>query len=86
MNMLYYWIAFVLGMLFYAAYLSQPMLVSLGMVYLKDHQQSPSLLWLFARLISLIVRLLPALLLKPVPLLLWMGGLGLTVYLGFPAV
>lgn len=85
MNMLYYWIAFVLGMLFYAAYLSQAMLVSAGMIYMKERQQSPSLLWLFARLIGLIARLLPALLMRPAPLLLWMGGLGLTVYLGFSA-
>lgn len=83
MNMLYYWLAFTLGMLFYAAYLSSPMLISLGMIHMKDRRESPSLLWLFARLIGIIARLLPALLMKPVPLLLWMGGLGLTVYQAF---
>ncbi|MGE8591356.1 MAG: hypothetical protein ACN6OD_18480 [Alcaligenes sp.] len=81
--MLYYWIAFAVGMLFYAAYLSQPMLVSLGMAYMKDSQKSPSLPWLFTRLLAAIARLLPALLMRPVPLLLWMGGLGLTVYQAF---
>lgn len=79
MSMLYYWLAFSLGMVFYAAYLSQPFLLAQGMTYMKDKQQSPPLSWLFARLVGFILRSIPGLLMRPVPLILWVAGSGLTV-------
>ncbi|GHC45850.1 hypothetical protein GCM10010096_16720 [Alcaligenes pakistanensis] len=83
MSMLYYWLAFALGMVFYAAYLSQSSLLSQGMIYMKEKDQSPPLFWLFTRLISFILRAIPGLLMRPVPLILWVVGMGLTVQYSF---
>ncbi|ASR88791.1 hypothetical protein ACYB9R_12055 [Alcaligenes aquatilis] len=83
MSMLYYWLAFFLGMVFYAAYLSQSFLLSQGILYMKEKDQSPPLLWLFTRLIGFILRAIPGLLMRPIPLILWVLGMGLTVQYSF---
>ncbi|HRK86236.1 MULTISPECIES: hypothetical protein [Alcaligenes] len=83
MSMLYYWLAFCLGMVFYAAYLSQSFLLAQGMIYMKETDRSPSLLWLFTRLLGYILRTIPSLLMRPIPLILWVLGLGLTVQYSF---
>ncbi len=83
MSMLYYWLAFFLGMVFYAAYLSQSSLLAQGMIYMKEKDRSPPLLWLFSRMISFILRAIPSLLMRPIPLILWVVGLGITVQYSF---
>jgi hypothetical protein len=65
MSMLYYWLAFCLGMVFYAAYLSQSFLLAQGMIYMKETDRSPSLLWLFTRLLGFILRTIPSLPMNP---------------------
>lgn len=81
--MLYFWIIYCLALLAYSVKTVSPYVVSQGMIYMSEHQRTPSLWYLFTLLVRYTAKALPRILLLPIPLICTLLGLGASVYFGF---